>query len=664
MASTRRPIGPRHGVFDFSDLSLEDSRMEKMRTIQARSLGQVTLGQNRILKRHQTMDDKYLMPKEETAPGRGPTLGSRPPTISSKTRANEALRKLAQIETKIRRRRQAPTALSETESDSKTSERRSQKGTDAASDVPSQRPHRTFQKQACKSPTAKSDGQREQGSRFLKRREPPTEAGSLEPMVEKGKSVPPPRQKEPAGKCDAPDSDEEEMKMLLRSLTESSREKGTNMNRVLTGTKASRSDPGKLTSDPPPAQPEVLSLLSVDPSSSKPSHPSPQLDAPWTLNAGDTASLTSSPSITNDLSKMGCIKLASSPSRSEVGSSEESVSEAADDSLHDFRINILSIEDLVLADGEKSNVEQKGEGMSGRSSPTMSPAQLEEQRAARHKSTAFRGVATVVAEEEGLATEVSEHLGDSSAEAVQSPSVSSVPSVETLTELEASLTYSDDFEQYSGPLASEASLERTLDTSSQLSSSGQTDRLSRPSPKTKWGQGVAGVMKETAVQTLDPAFAGQWSMAGSMAAIGPTLGGAYVDPAPIASHVVSADAIEALTAYSPAVLVLNDMLKQQLSLTQQFIEASRHLHVSLLQSLDGETFHYHTLEETREHLNDDPAAQKKPDRCDFFNQLPQDASGLDRTNRNRPSRKNHQDTAKIIGYTLDPSTPKASRKQS
>ncbi|XP_038181725.1 uncharacterized protein C19orf44 homolog isoform X2 [Arvicola amphibius] len=612
MASTRRPIGPRHGVFDFSDMSLEDSRMKEIRNIQARSLGQMTLGQNRILKRNQTMDEKYLMPKEETMPGRGPRLGLRPPTISSKTRANEALRKLAQIETKIRSRKQAPTALSDTESDSKTSERQSQKGTDAASDVPSQYPHRTFQKQACKSPMAKSDEQREQGSRFLKRREPPTEARSPEPIVEKGKSVPPPRQKEPTGKCDAPDSDEEEMKMLLRSLTESSREKETNMNRVLTSTKVSRSDPGKLTLDPPPAQPEVLSLLSVDPSSSKPSHPSPQQDAPWTLNAGDTASLTSSPSITNDLSKsasskMGCIKLASSPSRSEVEFSEESVSEAADDSLHDFRINILSIEDLVLADGEKSDVEQKEEGsgregMSGRSSPPLSPARLEEQRATRHKSAAFQGAATVVAEEEGLATEVSEHLGDSSARAVQSQSVSSVLSVETPTALEASLAYSEDFEQYSGPLTSEASLEWTLGTSSQLSSSGQTDRLPRPSPKTKWSQGVAGVTKETAVQTLDPAFAGQWSMAGGMAAIGPTLGGTYVDPAPIASHIVSADAIEALTAYSPAMLVLNDMLKQQLSLTQQFIEASRHLHVSLLQSLDGEAFHYHTLEETREYI--------------------------------------------------------------
>ncbi|XP_052608435.1 uncharacterized protein C19orf44 homolog isoform X1 [Peromyscus californicus insignis] len=613
MASTRRPLGPPRGVFDFNDMFLEDSRMEEIRNIQARSLGQVTPGQNRILKRNQRMDEKYLMPKEEAMPGKGSRLGLRPPTVSSKTRANEALRKVAQIETKIQSRKQAPAALSDTESDSKASERRLPKDTDTAPDLSSQHPHRTFQKQACKTPPAKSDGQSGTGSRFLKKKEPPTEARSPVPAVETGKRVPPPRQREPAGKRDAPDSDEEEMKVLLASLMDSSREKETHRNRQFTSTKVSRSDHGKLSSDQTPAQPEVLSLPSVDHSSTKPSRPSHRLDSPWTLNAGDTASLTSSPSITNDLSKsasskMGCIKLASCPSRSEVGASEEPVSEATDDSLHDFRINILSIDDLVLADGEKSDVEQKEEGsgregMSGRSSPPTSPTPLEEQRATQPKSSAFQGTGSMVADEEGLTTEVSEHLADGSAEAVPSHSVSRVRSVETPTALTASPAYSEDFEQSSGLLASEASLDRTLDTLSQFSSSRRTDLLPRQSlSRTKWGEGVTRVVKETAVQTLDPAFAYQWSKAGGMAAIGPTLGGAYVDPAPIASHIVSADAIEALTAYSPAVLVLNDMLKQQLSLTQQFIEASRHLHVSLLQSLDGDSFHYHTLEETKEYI--------------------------------------------------------------
>lgn len=221
--------------------------MEEIRNI--RSLGQVTPGQNRILKRNQTMDEKYLMPKEEAMPGKGSRLGLRPPTVSSKTRANEALRKLAQIETKIQSRKQAPAALSDTESDStKASERRLPKDTDSASDLSSQHPHRTFQKQARKPPPAKSDGQSGKGSRFLKKKEPPTEARSPVPAVETGKRVPPPRQREPAGKRDAPDSDEEEMKVLLASLMDSSREKETHRNRQFTSIKVSRSDHGKLSS--------------------------------------------------------------------------------------------------------------------------------------------------------------------------------------------------------------------------------------------------------------------------------------------------------------------------------------------------------------------------------------------------------------------------------
>ncbi|XP_055453244.1 uncharacterized protein C19orf44 homolog isoform X1 [Psammomys obesus] len=617
MASTRRAIGPPRGAFDFNDMFLESSRMEEILNLQARSLGQQAPGQSRVLKRNQMMDEKYLMPKEETMPGRGPRLDLRPPTIFSKTRANEALRKLAQIETKILRRKQASSALTDTEFDSLSSEKSLPKKTSAASSVSSQYPHKTFQKQICKTSVAKSNGQSGKGSRFLKKKELPTETRSLRPAVGEGKQVQLPRQKEPARKCDVPDSDEEEMKMLLGSLMESSGEKETNKSSEL----PSRSGHGELFSNQTPAPLGVPSQLRVYQSSLQPTQPvlltsvGIRTHSPWIHNAGDTASLTSSPSIRDDLSKsasskMGCIKLASSPSRTETGTSEEPVSETADDSLHDFRINILSIDDLVLADGDKSDVEKKEEDsgrdwVPGRSSPPMSPSQLEVQRATQRKASTFQGTATVVEDEEDLATEseVSEHPVASSAPAVQSHSVSSACSVETPpSALTASPAYSEDFEQSSGPLASEASLDRTLDTLSKFSSSRQTD-LSRQSPsRTEWGRSVSRVVKETAVQTLDPAFACQWSQAGGMAAIGPALGGAYVDPAPIASHIVSTDTIEALTAYSPAMLALNDMLKQQLNLTQQFIEASRHLHVSLLQSLDGDSFHYHTLEETKEYI--------------------------------------------------------------
>uniref|UniRef100_E9Q7C0 RIKEN cDNA 1700030K09 gene n=1 Tax=Mus musculus TaxID=10090 RepID=E9Q7C0_MOUSE len=569
MASTRRPFGPPRSGFDLRDMFLDSSRMEEIRNLQARSLGQVTPGQSRILKRNQTMDEKYLMPKEEAMAGRGVSLGLRPPTISSKTRASEALRKLAQIETKILNRKQVPMAWSDVESDSTSIEQSLPKRTGAAS-VSSQYPHRTFQKQVNKTCVSKSDGPSGNGSRFLKKKELPTEARSPGLAVGTGKQALLPTKKESA-------SDEEEEMLLLRSLMESSREKEANRNQELPGSSVSRSNLGKVFLDPTPDQPGVLSLLSVDQSSLKSPRPIQstrvglRTHSRQASSAGDTVSITASPPILDDFSKsasskMGCIKLASSPSRTELESSEEPVSEAAADSLHDFRINILSIDDLVLADGDKSDGDQ-------------------------------RGTATVVGDGEGLTTEsdVSEPPGTSSSAAVQSHSMSRA--------LTASPAYSEDFEQFSGPLALEESLDRTLDTLSKFSSSGQTDIVARqPLSRTEWGRGVTRVVKETAVQTLDPAFAYQWSKAGGIAAVGPALGGAYVDPAPIASHIVSADAIEALTAYSPAVLALNDMLKQQLSLTQQFIEASHQLHGSLLQSLDGDSFHYHTLEEAKEYI--------------------------------------------------------------
>ncbi|XP_005105165.1 uncharacterized protein C19orf44 homolog [Aplysia californica] len=75
----------------------------------------------------------------------------------------------------------------------------------------------------------------------------------------------------------------------------------------------------------------------------------------------------------------------------------------------------------------------------------------------------------------------------------------------------------------------------------------------------------------------------------------------YVDPAPIATHVVSADALEAMTAYSPSVLALHEMMKAQVELVRNFADIQRGIYHSCLDGIK-EDFKYTTLEDTKEYI--------------------------------------------------------------
>ncbi|KAI9546605.1 hypothetical protein NQZ68_025767 [Dissostichus eleginoides] len=139
---------------------------------------------------------------------------------------------------------------------------------------------------------------------------------------------------------------------------------------------------------------------------------------------------------------------------------------------------------------------------------------------------------------------------------------------------------------------------RTSDGSQRRSSRSSESHSSRNSShQGRRGASIRKVLREVAVQTQpDPLAHTGW------AALGPAVGLSYMDPSPVVAHTLSAEMVEALSTFNPAVFVLNEMLKQQLAMTQRFIDSSRHLHCSLLQSLGPPNYRYTTLEDTKESI--------------------------------------------------------------
>ncbi|KAM9357979.1 uncharacterized protein C19orf44 homolog [Symphorus nematophorus] len=137
-------------------------------------------------------------------------------------------------------------------------------------------------------------------------------------------------------------------------------------------------------------------------------------------------------------------------------------------------------------------------------------------------------------------------------------------------------------------------LSRSRDSRSSRSSESHSSR--NFSHQSRRCASIKTVLKEAAVQTKpDTWLTGR-------AVLGPAVSMANMDATPVVAHILSAEMVEALSTFNPAVFALNEILKQQLAMTRQFIVSSRHLHSSLLQSLEPPNYRYTTLEDTKKYI--------------------------------------------------------------
>ncbi|XP_062815224.1 uncharacterized protein C19orf44 homolog isoform X2 [Anolis carolinensis] len=283
---------------------------------------------------------------------------------------------------------------------------------------------------------------------------------------------------------------------------------------------------------------------------------------------------------------------------------QDQASLASSDS--DFRVNVLSLDDLAPAGSIKEEEESREErARPVAEDPEKNPnaASLVPSAAAVRsvfsapKDAVERGPPSREEEEAAGETEVSERLGSPSEAPPSSP---------------GGTEYWDDFEPSSS--SSPSSSSRASQSSSEEGAASEESRSKAPPPRSSrtgssslWQ--FSGTPKQrtttttdAAVQTNSPPPLSQWTQA-DIPIIGLALGGgSRMGATPVGSPALSLDAIEGLAAHSPAAFALNEMLKENLLFIRTFSEASRRLHASLVASLEEERFHYHSLEEAKRYI--------------------------------------------------------------
>ncbi|CAN8201311.1 unnamed protein product [Coccothraustes coccothraustes] len=417
-----------------------------------------------------------------------------------------------------------------------------------------------------------------------------------------------------------PDSDEEEMRELMESSLGFS--SGSQNQKVLVSD--AHKTPVPSGKGPPPRKEVSSAALSKASSHDKDSEESvfSRVNSPApsptsrNLSGYTTRSQLLSPSTKDNtvkctLPKAGYTKQIQESlesDRNEIKSLDELFSEEADvedpssSSLKYFGLNIMSLDDLAPDTTSKAaELKQKGKDIqfTQESNKYVKKDTLlvEEDQAALKMTSAI--TVSGSSEEEVVKcvseAEISEHLHGVSSDFPPHKQ-------DYLNQNESTLNseYSEDFERSLSATDTE-SVEGHFEScrcSGEHPSSGSSPLVTQE----QHSRGHRVAVTETAVQTAEPPFSYCWAKANPAAVLGPPVGTTYIDPVPIASHVISMDAVEALTAYSPSVLVLHTMCKQHLMVTQQFVKNVHHLHTAIVESLEHEKFHYHTLEEAKEYI--------------------------------------------------------------
>ncbi|KAK5618311.1 hypothetical protein CRENBAI_019794 [Crenichthys baileyi] len=275
--------------------------------------------------------------------------------------------------------------------------------------------------------------------------------------------------------------------------------------------------------------------------------------------------------------------------------SEDPHSHMSSVSSEDFKINVMTLDELIPAfTGTASempgrqNENKLVDPVPGSQSRHQQPPREEMQEVVPDYHSDF--------DSDSSARQISEHLGNEDEDEAEVRS-----EVRQVSRTDES---NDDYSSiFSEPSCSSVRRTSNLGQRSDSLSKSRTSLTRSSRSSSQYSRRRASTrrnFKEAAVQTQPDPLADSWSA--GVAPLDPTVSRMYMRPTAAVPHTDSAERLEAISRCDPAAFALNEMLKQQLTMTKQFMDRSEHLHSCLLRSLGPPNYRYTTLEETIQNI--------------------------------------------------------------